>query len=289
MVVATITSGLGNQLFQYALARHLALKNESSLYFDLRFYRSEYARETSRSFKLDQFNIEFREIDRPVELGIKASKLFPSRTFKPFFRTIQEPHYHFDPKVLEAREPFLNLKGYWHSERYFKPSEDVIRKELQFKNTKGRYFDHYRQEIQHAGNAVSVHVRRGDYVHHPEFSQTFGFIGLAYYERAMQILESRIPACTFFIFTDDKPWVLENFPEGRNYVFVDVDGSNADLDDLHLMKLCRHHIIANSSYSWWGAWLNEGPEKVVVAPEKWFRNQPNWDTRDLLPEAWLKV
>ncbi|MGV3706047.1 MAG: alpha-1,2-fucosyltransferase [Arcticibacter sp.] len=289
MVIATITSGLGNQLFQYALARHLSLINRCSLYFDLRFYKSEYARETSRSFKLNKFNIAYKEIDRSVEWGIKVTKLFPSQTLSPFFRTLRERHYHFDPEVLEAKEPFLNVKGYWHSERYFRSSQAIIRNELQFNNPGGRGFDRYLREIQHAGNAVSVHVRRGDYVHHPEFSQTFGFIGLAYYEKAMEIMTSKVPDSVFFIFTDDKSWVLENFPKGGNYVFVDVEGSDADLDDLHLMKTCRHHIIANSSYSWWGAWLNGYPDKIVIAPKEWFRNQPDWNTKDLLPESWLKI
>lgn len=289
MVIATITSGLGNQLFQYALARQLSQMRNSSLLFDLRFYKSEYSRETNRSFKLNRFNIAFSEINRPIEFGIKLTKLFPRQNLNPLFLTLKEPHYHFDPSVLEAKASFLNLKGYWHSEKYFKSAEKVIREELRFSNLVGANFDFYKNEICRSEYPVSVHIRRGDYVNHPEFSKTFGFIGLEYYEKAMQLIHAKFSNCRFFIFTDDKPWVQENFKNKRDLTFVDNMGFDADLDDLHLMKLCKHNIIANSSFSWWGAWLNDNPGKLVIAPERWFKNQPTWDTKDLLPNSWLKI
>lgn len=289
MVISTITSGLGNQLFQYALGRQLALKHRSGLYFDLRFYKSEYSRETNRSFKLDRFNIPFTEIDKLTEWKIRTTRLFPDRTFPPFFKTIKEKHYHFDPSVLKADEYFLNLKGYWHSEKYFADAALTIRRELVFRNPVSVEFNQFKREIQGSENAVSVHIRRGDYVHHPEFSKTFGFLGLEYYRQAINLFKERIPGCRFFIFTDDKPWVVENFHKENCFVYVDNTGPDADLDDLHLMKLCKHNIIANSSFSWWGAWLNDNVHKTVIAPEKWFKNQPTFDTKDLLPDSWLKI
>lgn len=289
MVIATITSGLGNQLFQYALARQLSLVRHSNLFFDLRFYKSEYSRETNRSFKLDRFNISFDEISKVTELGIKFTKLFPNQSFDSVFQTVKEQYYHFDPSVLDAKGLLLNLKGYWHSEKYFKSAEKEIRYELKFNNQKGVNFEKYKHEVDNSECPVSVHIRRGDYVNHPEFSKSFGFIGLEYYEKAMQLIEARFPGCRFFIFTDDKPWVLEHFGDKETLTFVDNIGPDADLDDLHLMKLCRHNIIANSSFSWWGAWLNDSLDKLVVAPERWFKNQPTWDTKDLLPDSWLKI
>lgn len=289
MVIATITSGLGNQLFQYALARQLSLVKHSGLFFDLRFYKSEYSRKTDRSFKLNRFNICFQEINKVTELGIKFTKLFPNHSFTPVFQTLSEQHYHFDSSVLDAKSVLLNLKGYWHSEKYFKSAEKEIRQELIFNNPKGLNFELYKHEICKSECPISVHIRRGDYVNHPEFSKTFGFIGLEYYEKAMQLVEAKFPDCRFFIFTDDKPWVSEHFKNKEELTFVDNNGPDADLDDLHLMKLCKHNIIANSSFSWWGAWLNDSPDKLVVAPERWFKNQPTWNTKDLLPDSWLKI
>lgn len=289
MVVGTITSGLGNQLFQYAIARHLSVLNHTPLYFDTRFYRSDYAEESGRSFKLDKFNIDYREPNSLLYTAFKGMKLFPDRTFKPFFVQIKEKHYHFDPDVLKSKALLINLKGYWHSEKYFKPVSHLIRNELTFNNVSSENFEQYRQQVIRAENSVAVHIRRGDYVNHPEFSKTFGFLGLRYYESAIALIKAKLEKPSFFLFTDDKQWVKDHFNDRDDFNFVELKGPEADLDDLHLMSLCKHNIIANSSYSWWGAWLNRNDEKVVLAPKDWFRNQPLWDTKDLLPESWIKI
>jgi len=287
MIIAKITSGLGNQLFQYAFARHLSIINHTDLYFDLRFYHSTYSKQSQRNFKLDHFNIEYKKMNIPMEYLTKATKLFPKRSCKPFFNLSKEEQYHFNSNILQSKAYTITTEGYWHSEKYFSAIDPIIRKELTFNNTPSPSFEWYKQQIENAVNPISVHIRRGDYVTHPVFSETFGFLGLDYYKKAMELIEEKITSFTFFIFTDDLQWVKQNLDQPHQYIYVNAIGENADIEELHLMSLCNHHIIANSSYSWWGAWLNNKADKIVIGPKKWFNNQPTWDTKDLLPESWI--
>lgn len=290
MVITRITSGLGNQLFQYALGRSLALRNNTSLYVDLSYYKQVYQTDTPRTFKLHHFNTNYTVLDTSPYLYVsKSTKLLPNRTFKPVFEFVREQHFHFDPAVLNAKAKFITLDGFWQSERYFGDSADVIRKELAFKRKTGPTFESFKQAIERAENPVSLHIRRGDYVSHPEFSKSFGFVGLDYYQTALKLLKDRFPTITLFVFSDDPEWVKQNLVLDVPHTFVANSGSDADLDDLQLMSLCKHHVIANSSFSWWGAWLNAEVNKVVVAPKGWFKNKPDWNTCDLIPTTWLRL
>ncbi len=290
MIIAKITSGLGNQLFQYALARHLSIKNKTPLYFDLGFYDLNNPNNTARKFKLDHFSIKYRTVSRSA--GIywpKATKIFPDRSCSPFFVWITEQHHHFDTTVLSTRAGCITLQGYWQSEKYFDSVTDIIRHELTFKDNADETFNSYKKMIQSSNVSVSVHVRRGDYVHHPEFSKTFGFVGLDYYSKATDLIQAKFENPVFFIFSDDTEWVNEQLGFIPGAVFVENRGADSDINDLHLMSLCRHNIIANSSYSWWGGWLNNNPDKVVIAPQCWYKNKPELNTKDMVPAAWIKL
>ncbi|RYF47825.1 MAG: alpha-1,2-fucosyltransferase, partial [Cytophagaceae bacterium] len=150
-------------------------------------------------------------------------------------------------------------------------------------------FLHYQQQIGNTPVPVSIHIRRGDYVNHPEFSKTFGFVGLDYYKQALQQLNDHYEDTQLYVFSDDHAWVHENLPLPDNTVFVQNTGPNGDVADLVLMSQCRHHIIANSSFSWWGAWLNPHSDKLVITPRKWYKQQPTWNTKDLLPSTWMAL
>lgn len=289
MIVATITSGLGNQLFQYAFARQLSLKYGAKIYFDTGFYKTEYSRVTNRSFKLNKFNIAYSDVNIISDYLLKATRRLPLRNLPPLIKYINEKQFHFDKQVSQEKAMFLVTNGYWQSEKYFIGAEKTIRSELTFTNKHSMEFYHYLNLIQKAENPISVHIRRGDYVHHPIFSQTFGFIGEAYYHRALELMNARQNQPSYFIFTDDQEWAEHHIPQHISKVFVKNSGEDADLDDLHLMSLCNHHIIANSSYSWWGAWLGTNLGKMVIAPQNWFKNKPDSDTKDLLPDSWLKI
>lgn len=290
MIISRISSGLGNQLFQYALGRNLALKQHTPLYVDLSYFQHEYDDDTIRKFKLSQFSIPYRLLQgSPVEYLSKATRLLPNRTLRPFFLFQKEKHYHFDPAVLTQHASCVILDGFWQSERYFLESAETIRKELQLSRVPSPEFDAYERQILAAPNAISLHVRRGDYVNHPVFSQTFGFVGLEYYQRALEHLASVHKDAQFFVFSDEKDWVKANVSLPGNPVYVETTGHTADVADLVLMSRCRHHVIANSSFSWWGAWLNPNPDKLVIYPKNWFRHQPTWDIKDLHPAAWLPL
>lgn len=290
MIISRITSGLGNQLFQYAAARHLALKNKTDLYLDLSYYRQTYATDTPRSFKLGQFSVPYRMLHQsPLRYVSKATKLLPNRSLPPVFLFLKEKHFHFDEQVVNARANCITLDGFWQSEAYFRDNAATIRRELTLTGTPSPEFGYYQQLINNTPVPVSIHIRRGDYVNHPEFSKTFGFVGLDYYAQALDQLTERFDTIRLFVFSDDKAWVRENLPLPDDTVFVQNTGPDSDVADLVLMSHCRHHIIANSSFSWWGAWLNPNPDKLVITPRQWYKQQPTWNIKDLLPSTWLAL
>jgi len=290
MIISRITSGLGNQLFQYATGRHLALKNKAALYLDLSYYLYEYSDDTVRPFKLDHFKVPYRLLQKsPMEYVSKATKLLPNRSLPPVVRFLKEKQFHFDQSILDARAGCIILEGFWQSEAYFRDDAQTIRQELTLADVPSPEFLHYQQQIGNTPVPVSIHIRRGDYVNHPEFSKTFGFVGLDYYKQALQQLNNHHENTQLYVFSDDHAWVHENLPLPDNTVFVQNTGPNGDVADLVLMSQCRHHIIANSSFSWWGAWLNPHADKLVITPRKWYKQQPTWNTKDLLPSTWMAL
>ena len=136
-------------------------------------------------------------------------------------------------------------------------------------------------------NSVSLHIRRGDYVSNLEANKTHGFIGIEYYNKAISFIHEQILQPHFFVFSDDIAWARENLGLIINVVFINHNQGRSSFEDMRLMSLCKYNIIANSSFSWWGAWLNTAPDKIVITPKQWFAN--GQDTSDLMPENWLKM
>jgi hypothetical protein len=137
-------------------------------------------------------------------------------------------------------------------------------------------------------NSVSLHVRRGDYLINPRAKQLLVVCDAEYYLKSVEIMSSKVERPHFYIFSDDIKWAKENIIMPFKTTFVGENGPRKSYEDLRLMSLCKHNIIANSSFSWWGAWLNENPNKIVIAPKQWFRSSEK-DTKDLIPESWLKI
>ena len=291
MIISKITHGLGNQLFQYAIARNLSIKKNTPLYLDLRYFNHTYATDTFRSFKLNHFNIDYKLLDNSPALIYlsKSTKLFPNRSFPPFFKLLRDKQGSFEPGIFSEESMFIYLSGFWQTEKYFREIREVLQKELILKTLPGGKFEDYKKQISADPNPVSLHIRRGDYVNNAQFSNQFGFIGLDYYRKAIDTFKQKTPNCKFFIFSDDLQWVRENLNAGEDAVFVENTGENSDLEDLMLMRTCNHHIIANSSFSWWGAWLNSKEDKIVIAPSKWFNNMPDLSTNELIPETWIRL
>ncbi|NOT17933.1 MAG: alpha-1,2-fucosyltransferase [Sulfuriferula sp.] len=293
MVISNLIGGLGNQMFQYAAGKALSLEHGVDLRLDI----SEFANyELHQGFELERvFNCK-TEIATEADVrkilgwqfssGLRRIMLRPS--VAPLRRTgfVVEPHYRYWSGIGKTPRDCY-LVGYWQSEKYFQDVAPVIRADFTFKSPLiSRNADIAEQMSQ--VSAISLHVRRGDYANNPNTTATHGLCSLAYYQGAIQYIAERVEQPVFFIFSDDVVWVKENLKMNFPCQYVDHNREAESYNDMRLMSLCQHHIIANSSFSWWGAWLNQSPEKIVIAPERWF-NQSSNDTRDLLPDSWVKL
>jgi hypothetical protein len=258
MIITKIQGGLGNQMFQYAYGKHLATKYKKKLYCDINFYQYQ----SLRNFSLQDF--ENIDLDTSVD-NIKVNF--------PIYKIDDDFNY---KEIAEPNNCGYYLDGYWQSEKYFKESESVIRK--QFKPNKF-LFESILETPGLDTKTVSMHIRRTDYVtsngYHPVQS-------LDYYQNAIDLIGDYD---TLYIFSDDINWCKENL-KFNNMIFRD---GNSDIEDLFLMSMCANNIIANSTFSWWAAWLNEHPDKKVISPSKWLGEQTNLNTNDIIPLDWIKI
>ena len=196
---------------------------------------------------------------------------------------VVEPHFQYWDGIRGVPEDCY-LRGYWQSEKYFQTHAAAIRADFSFKSPLTNENRLLAQKIGEL-NAVSLHVRRGDYVKNPVTAAMHGVCSLNYYNAAVEHIQSHVANPVFFIFSDDMPWVKENLTVAAPTHHV--AHNDRAYDDMHLMSLCKHHVIANSSFSWWGAWLNACPDKIVVAPKQWFE-YPR-EIEHLLPQAWVTL
>lgn len=282
MIIVNLYGGLGNQLFQYAAGRQLAEKNHTILKLDIENYKTD----KLRSYSLHHFHIQeifCTAFDKKLINGKERVRKIFNKKRNPAICT--EQNLSFDKKVLELGNNTY-LDGYWQSEKYFKPIEKIIRNECQLKQPASGINRMFEDKIQSL-NSVSIHVRRGDYVSDKNTHDCHGVCGSAYYQDAVAYLSAELNDPYFFIFSDDMEWTKANLTTGSHpSEYIDHNAA-ADYEDLRLMSLCKHHIIANSSFSWWGAWLNESAGKKIIAPKKWF--QAPVTNNDLIPEGWITL
>ena len=273
----------GNILFQYALGRVLARKHGVPLVLDASWYNAEGWSEVSHFLNLP---IQARVLRR-FSLASRALRNFTSKHFwefgrAPFIRE-SETDQSFDPKFLEAPAD-CTLFGYFQSPLYFDSIADELRAELQELISKGArascpQSSSVTEDQLKQPTSVAIHVRRGDYLHH----ECFKVCDLEYYQKSMREMRERVPGAKFYIFSDDPEWCRENFKDGDVAAITGRRNQGAGetatgdrryepnpLHDLHLMSLASHHIIANSSYSWWGAWLGKKPGQIVIMPDRWY-------------------
>lgn len=285
MVIIKLKGGLGNQMFQYTCARYLAEKNNDVLKLDLSWYRLDGipSGDTVRHYGLDQFTISAQAAsdEEIVRVGGRPS-WFGSFVKKVVNKLRPITSYVFDPRVL-ARRGDVYLEGFFQSEKYFKDIESIIRNEFRLKSAMGEAAHLILQDIEQS-NAISIHIRRGDYVTNNKASTFHGSCSPEYYRIAIDATIKRVELPKFFVFSDDIARVKENIKIPSPVVYVS-NSNIADHEELILMSKCKHNIIANSSFSWWGAWLNEHPQKMVIAPKQWV-SDPHIDTRDAIPAGW---
>jgi glycosyl transferase family 11 len=293
MVIVRLLGGLGNQMFQYAAGRRMALANEVPLKLD----RSWCLHPSHRAYALDGLSVqeafatpeELREIHGPSagRVARLVHRLRQRCGIAYRWTRIQEDCLSpFDRRVLGAAVRTY-LDGYWQSEKYFSDIADTIRREFAITSPPSARSRAMAEQIAET-ESVSVHVRRGDYVSNPRTHLAHGTCTLEYYRECEQLIGRRIADPHFFVFSDDPEWVAANLQFDHPATLVSHDAASTHHDDLRLMSLCRHHVIANSSFSWWGAWLNPRRDKLVLAPRRW-GNDARWDDRDLVPDSWIRV
>jgi hypothetical protein len=289
MIIVRLLGGLGNQLFQYAAARAVALRHGQELRFDVSGFDSL----PERSYRLHHFPIEGRPLEAGElqALGLKGlhspwGRLKRRLGVKPALPMIVEQHFHFDPS-LERAPAHCYLSGYWQSPRYFAGIEPRIRKELQVQAPLSDRTLELAQRIAES-ESVAVHVRRGDYISNPAAASWHGTCGSEYYAAAERLLLKSLPVARAFVFSDEPAWAAGNLRLSMPTTFVSHNPPDRDYEDLHLMAQCKHHIIANSTFSWWGAWLGTHPAKFVVAPRVWFRGADH-RVDDLIPSQWNRA
>ena len=293
MIIVRLIGGLGNQLFQYAAARRLAVKQQTSLKLDI----TNFAKDPLRTYSLAPFrtqaapasSAELNQAIGPQDSVIgkflfRARQALPSQTNWTVLREARVGP--LDERVLLATGN-IYLNGYWQSEKYFDDIADAIREELTVRLAPDACNGAMIEAIQNA-EAVSIHIRRGDYVSNPHTNRVHGTCSLDYYQQCVRQICDEIHNPHFFIFSDDQQWVKDNLQIARPTTFVDHNSAATAHEDLRLMSLCKHHIVANSSFSWWGAWLNPSPTKIVYAPQRWY-NDPTVNTRDVVPSSWRRV
>lgn len=292
MIISNIIGGLGNQMFQYAAARALSIRYQVPLKLDVRGfdnYSLHQGFELQRVFTAPITLATDEEMHRTLgwQLNpiLRRIAAFPAMKFMRRKSLVVEPYFNYWPGINDV-PPECYLVGYWQSEHYFSSAEDSIRGDFTFRETLSGHNSEL-VELIAACNAVSLHIRRGDYVTHAKSSSIHGACSLDYYHDAISHISKHVSSPRIFIFSDDMEWVRGNLHLDFPCVFIDHNRGGDSYRDMQLMSLCRHHIIANSSFSWWGAWLNPRPDKIVVAPERWFIGDLN--ASDLIPQTWVKI
>jgi hypothetical protein len=294
MIVARVRGGLGNQLFQFAAATALARHHGVECKLDLYYYKKH----PYRKFELEKFNAPISLATRQEIhqfTGKNPVQRFLNK-YENFFhcpKVCAQPHYHFFEDFFNLPSD-IYLSGYWQSEQYFSKITNHLREWYSPKNPLDVQNQELRDKIRE-GNSVCLHVRRGDYTG----NSTFGFVPVEYYKKAIDTVMKDVSNPQFFVFSDDIPWCKENI-KIPNATFVEHNKGDDSFKDLVLMSYCKHNIIANSTFSWWGAWLNSNPSKIVIAPQVWFATPYNagknavypsriYNTKDLIPKTWLRL
>ncbi|MBN2544900.1 MAG: alpha-1,2-fucosyltransferase [Spirochaetes bacterium] len=290
MIIVKLMGGLGNQMFQYAFGRFLSLKNETELKFDISWFsKSNY----SRKYMLNIFNIEEkfannREINR---LKYKIKLPFVNNLLKKITKDnilfkkcyFNEKKFNFNANLSIIKLNNAYFEGYWQSEKYFIDIKDIIKKDFIIKIKPDKKIVKFLNKIKNE-DSVSIHVRRGDYITNPKTNKYHGVCPLEYYQKAVHIIGDKIKNPVYYIFSDDFESVKKEMKLDIKYKIFE---GNNDYDDFRLMQNCRHHITANSSFSWWSAWLSEYNNKIVICPSKWFNE--TIDTGDLIPQDWIQI
>jgi hypothetical protein len=292
MIIVKLIGGLGNQMFQYAAGRQLAKIKNVVLKLDKSDLGITKEGITYREVEIDLLNAKIDWASNEDLNRFQLSKFRGIRVLQRKFPSLFKKAY-----VTEAGHRYIKefynfpkdsyLNGYWQSELYFRNIRKELLQEFIPKNKLSQKNEEVLSRIKTV-NSVSIHFRRGDYLSNANAAKFHGVMSLDYYLNAVQIINSKLVNPEFFVFSDEPEWVKENFKLDFPVHYIDFNKGKEAVFDLALMSNCKHNIIANSSFSWWGAWLNNNSEKMVIAPKKWF-SDASADCKDIVPEDWITI
>ena len=293
MIIVKLTGGLGNQMFQYAAGRRLAEKHSTLLKLDVTgFEEYKLHRYSLHCFQCWEYIATKNEIDNIIYQqsllkNLKYKLLSKLKLQAPKSSSwIIEKQFNFDCQILQTPNNIL-LDGYWQTEKYFADIIDILRREFVVKYQQAPQSQNFANQI-YSTESVSLHVRRTDYVQNALTNQIHGTCNQDYYDRAVSYISDRISNPHLFVFSDEPQWARDNLKYDFPTTIVDCNDASCNYEDLRLMSICKHNIIANSSFSWWAGWLNLNPNKIVIAPQNWF-NDTSRNTKDIIPDQWIKL
>jgi len=292
MVTVLISGGLGNQMFQYAAAKSLAVRMNTPMAFDL-YPLEKKTNATPRSFELDVFDIDIPK--RNTLKGKIFNKIAPyAQKHRKFFSVFNfftdTAAILYQPSFEKIKGNNITMLGHFQNEKYFKDIKETVRADFTFRRPlTGRNLE--LSEKLANNNSVAIHIRRGDYLTQKSAVSNFVTCNKDYYEGAINYITEKVKNPAFYVFSEDFEWIKENLDfNGYPVTFIDWNKGKDSYIDMQLMSLCKHNIIANSSFSWWGAWLNNNSQKIVIAPVKWFKDEnKNSLLDDFYPDGWIKI
>lgn len=283
MIVTKIYGGLAGQMLQYALGRKLSLKNKTKLFLDKSWYdRPYWDHAHPRDFKLDKLNVNYQVLN-PNKLIWKFRLTHRLKKLNPLYhQTVNEKDFsQYDEDIISAGRKTV-LDGYWNSYKYFADIRETLIKEFTPTDKPAAKNEAALNRIR-STNSVSVHFRRGDY----KQNEFHGILSKEYYDKAVAIIKEKVANPMLYIFSDETDWVTQNVNFDLPYEIIDFNKDANNHWDIELMKNCRHNIIANSGFSWWGAWLNTHAGKIVIAPERWINHEQS--RIDNIPGGWILI
>ena len=290
-IIVFLSGGLGNQMFQYAFGRYLSVKNNLPLKLDLSHLNDSAPRPgyVLRAFALEVFKID-GQIATKEDTPFLYRRYFSgkiARVVEAFRRKIlnnpgKEKHFQFDQEIFSLTSG-VYLEGYWQSPKYFKPIEEIIRNDFALKNPLPEKIQILVNEIKSC-NSLGIFVRRQDYVGNA-FHET---VNGEYYDKALELILQKEKIEKIYIITDDKEWCKANMHFDIPYMVAEGYEGEHFVGEMMLLAACKHFIIPNSTFAWWGAWLSENKNKIIIAPKKWF-GDPSINTDDVTPSEWVRI
>lgn len=278
MVIIKMMGGLGNQMFQYALYKAFEQKH-TDVYADLLWYRNK-----SVKFELYNFGIEINLASEKYINRFSDCQLdFVSRLRRKIFGkrksfVLEKYDSCYESDILRLDNVYLS--GYWQTDKYFSSIREKLLEDFDFELANSQVSE-WEDKIKNK-NSVSIHIRRGDYLQGKLYG---GICTSLYYAKAIEYIKMKVPNARFFVFSDDVEWVKQQ-EEFKGFVVVDRNEQTTAISDMYLMSLCKYNIIANSSFSWWAAWLNKNEQKIVIAPQHWLNGK---STPDIWCEEWIRI